>query len=110
MMVMKVSDTQTIQIKLPNDISNAIAFGVLAFTVYNCQGSWTDNTTTFIVAKHSGSHHSVCISYQPTDAPNVRLFVGDTCYRSIPLQTTDHHLAANLTVVGKCIFISSSFR
>lgn len=74
------------------------------FSVYNCQGSWTENTTTFIVAKHSGSHHSVCISYQLTDAPNVRLFVGDTCYRSVPLQTSDHHLAANLTVVGEFNF------
>lgn len=69
--------------------------------VYNCEGSWTDKNATFIVAKHLGSHHSVCISYQPIDGSNVRLFVGDTCYRSIPIQTSDHHLAANLTVVGK---------
>lgn len=81
-----------------------ISFFLSPFAVYNCQGSWTENTTTFIVAKHSGSHHSVCISYQPIEAPNVRLFVGDTCYRSVPLQTSDHHLAANLTVVGTFIY------
>lgn len=69
-------------------------------TVYNCQGSWTENTTTFIVAIHSGSQHSVCISYQPIDATSIRLFVGDSCYRSMPLQASDHHLAANLTVIG----------
>ena len=73
--------------------------------VYNCEGSWSDiNATTFIVAKHLGSHHSVCISYQPIDTSNVRLFVGDTCYRSIPIQTSDHHLAANLTIVGKYLY------
>lgn len=73
----------------------------LSKLVYNCEGSWTDkNATTFIVAKHFGSHHSVCISYQPIDTSSVRLFVGDTCYRSIPIQTSDHHLAANLSIVG----------
>lgn len=77
------------------------AFFSFFISVYNCEGSWTDKNATFIVAKHLGSHHSVCISYQPIDASNVRLFVGDTCYRSIPIQTSDHHLAANLTVVGK---------
>ncbi|XP_055321818.1 uncharacterized protein LOC129577954 isoform X3 [Sitodiplosis mosellana] len=76
--------------------------------VYNCQGSWTENTTTFIVALHSGSQHAVCISYQPVDATNVRLYVGDSCYRSMPLQTSDHHLAANLTVIGKCTDVSSA--
>ncbi|XP_031633309.1 uncharacterized protein LOC116347051 isoform X3 [Contarinia nasturtii] len=76
--------------------------------VYNCQGSWTENTTTFIVATHSGSQHAVCISYQSIDTINVRLYVGDSCYRSIPLQTSDHHLAANLTVIGKCTDVSSA--
>lgn len=76
-------------------------FFAFVVSVYNCEGSWTDKNATFIVAKHLGSHHSVCISYQPIDGSNVRLFVGDTCYRSIPIQTSDHHLAANLTVVGK---------
>lgn len=79
-------------------ISHAFSFHI---SVYNCEGSWTDKNATFIVAKHLGSHHFVCISYQPIDGSNVRLFVGDTCYRSIPMQTSDHHLAANLTVVGK---------
>lgn len=73
---------------------------VCCFTAYNCQGSWTENTTTFIVAMHSGSQHAVCISYQPIDSTTVRLYVGDSCYRSQPSPSSDHHLAANLTIIG----------
>lgn len=100
MMVKKVSDLlMCIKQRCSNDV---MSFS-LSNIVYNCQGSWTENTTTFIVATHSGSQHAVCISYQPIDATNVRLFVGDSCYRSIPLQISDHHLAANLTVIGEFI-------
>lgn len=77
--------------------------------VYNCQGSWTDNNkTTFIVATHAGSQHAVCITYQTIDDTNVRLFVGDSCYRSSALPIYDHHLAANLTIFGKPKALSQS--
>lgn len=64
-----------------------------------------DNSTTFIVAMHSASQHGVCISYHPIDANKVRLYVGDSCYRSMHPQSYDHHLAANLTVIGmfRCV-------
>lgn len=68
--------------------------------VYNCHGSWTENSTVFIIARHVGSQHGVCISYRPLEGNSVRLVVGDGCHRGI-LPPPDHHLAANLTVRGK---------
>lgn len=73
------------------------------FIAYGCQGSWTDNTTTYIVATHSGSQHPVCITYHLIDTTSAHLYVSDSCYRPTLLPTTDHHLAANLTIIGKLI-------
>lgn len=68
--------------------------------MYTCHGSWTENSTVFIIAKHAGSQHGVCISYRPLEGNSVRLIVGDACYRGSQ-SPPDHHLSANLTVHGK---------
>ncbi|XP_037029362.1 uncharacterized protein LOC119069418 isoform X3 [Bradysia coprophila] len=68
---------------------------------YNCHGSWTENSTVFIIAKHVGSQHGICITYRPLEGNSVRLVVGDGCHRGT-LPPPDHHLTANLTVRGKC--------
>lgn len=87
-----------------DDFKNIYLIGsqfLTLFTVYSCQGSWSDNTTTYIVATNSGSQHAVCITYQTIDATTVNLFVSDSCYRTTLLPGSDHHLAANLTIIGK---------
>lgn len=79
-------------------------------SAYSCHGSWTENGTVFIIARHAGSQHGVCISFRPQDIGvnnggvggngPVQLIVGDACYRGTqPLP--DHHLRANLTTRGK---------
>lgn len=68
--------------------------------VYSCHGSWVENDTTFIIARHAGSQHGVCISFLPQEGTAAKLVVGDTCKRS-NFPTSDHHLTANLTVFGK---------
>lgn len=75
-------------------------FSLPNVSVYKCHGSWTENSTVFIIARHVGSQHGVCISYRPLEGNSVRLVVGDACYRGV-LPPPDHHLAANLTVRGK---------
>lgn len=70
------------------------------FVVYSCHGSWVENDTTFIIARHAGSQHGVCISFLPQEGTAAKLVVGDTCKRS-NLPQSDHHLTANLTVYGK---------
>lgn len=72
--------------------------------MYTCHGSWTENSTVFIIARHAGSQHGVCISYRPLEGNSVRLVVGDACYRGLQ-SPPDHHLSANLTIHGK--FLSS---
>ncbi|XP_055698220.1 uncharacterized protein LOC129798843 isoform X2 [Phlebotomus papatasi] len=73
--------------------------------MYSCHGNWTDNSTVFIVARHVGTSHGVCITYRPADGNTAQLYVGESCYRSgiIPAIGTslDHHLVANLTVHDK---------
>lgn len=80
----------------------------ILFAEYNCHGSWTENSTVFIIAKHVGSQHGVCISYRPLEGNSVRLVVGDGCHRGT-LPPPDHHLTANLTVRGKTNCINNSF-
>lgn len=70
------------------------------FSVYNCHGTWTENATTFTVAIHAGSQHGVCITYQPLVGSAARLIVSDSCQRPHMLPTSDHHMLANLTVIG----------
>lgn len=76
--------------------------------VYTCHGSWKDNNSVFIIAKHAGSQHGVCLSYRPNDGTSAQLIVGDGCYR-LGTKMPDHHLVANLTVFGKinlfCLYI-----
>lgn len=57
----------------------------------------------FIVAKHVGSQHGVCISYRPLDGTTdaAQLIIGDACFRSVQ-EPPPHHLVANLTVYGEC--------
>ncbi|XP_061397661.1 uncharacterized protein LOC133333366 [Musca vetustissima] len=68
---------------------------------YSCHGSWTENGTVYIIARHKGTKHGVCISYRPTDGTNAKLVVGDACYRGTQ-KPPEHHLEANLSVFGKC--------
>ena len=70
-------------------------------TVYTCHGHWQDNQTTFIIAKHAGSQHGVCISYKPNELNTAQLIIGDSCYRPSMVQSIDHRLVANLTVFGE---------
>lgn len=68
--------------------------------MYTCHGSWTHNGTQFIVAKHVGSQHGVCMSYRTIDAGSAQLVIGDVCLRSQQLPM-EHHLVANLSVYGE---------
>ncbi|XP_030374318.1 uncharacterized protein LOC115623902 isoform X2 [Scaptodrosophila lebanonensis] len=68
---------------------------------YSCHGSWTENGTTYIIARHKSTKHGVCISYRPTEGTAAKLVVGDACYRGSQ-KPPDHHLVANLSVFGKC--------
>lgn len=72
-------------------------------TEYVCHGQWQENTTTYIVAKHTGSSHGVCITFkQNTEETLGQLIVGDSCSRGtlITQAPTDKHLVANLTQFG----------
>lgn len=85
-----------------NNISTSIS-------VYTCHGTWTENTTTFTVAIHAGSQHGVCITYHPLAGTAARLYIGDTCERPHILPTSDHHLVANLTVIGSYRLFSVAY-
>ncbi|XP_049305035.1 uncharacterized protein LOC105222833 isoform X2 [Bactrocera dorsalis] len=68
---------------------------------YSCHGSWSENSTVYIIARHKGTKHGVCLSYRPTEGTAAKLVIGDACYRGTQ-KPPDHHLVANLTVFGKC--------
>ncbi|XP_052858408.1 uncharacterized protein LOC128266148 isoform X1 [Drosophila gunungcola] len=68
---------------------------------YSCHGSWSENSTFYIIARHKGSKHGVCLTYRPTEGTAAKLVVGDACYRGSQ-KPPDHHLEANLSVLGKC--------
>lgn len=68
---------------------------------YSCHGSWSENGTVYIIARHKGTKHGVCLSYRPTEGTSAQLVIGDACYRGTQ-KPPDHHLVANLTVFGKC--------
>ncbi|XP_036672800.3 uncharacterized protein aus isoform X4 [Drosophila suzukii] len=68
---------------------------------YSCHGSWSENSTFYIIARHKGSKHGVCLTYRPTEGTAAKLVVGDACYRGTQ-KPPDHHLEANLSVLGKC--------
>ncbi|XP_065372584.1 uncharacterized protein aus isoform X2 [Calliphora vicina] len=68
---------------------------------YSCHGSWSENSTVYIIARHKGTKHGVCISYRPTEGTSAKLVVGDACYRGT-LKPPEHHLVANLSIFGKC--------
>lgn len=55
----------------------------------------------FIIARHKGTKHGVCVSYQPTEGTSAKLVIGDACYRGVQ-KSSDHHLVANLSIYGKC--------
>ncbi|XP_004533552.1 uncharacterized protein LOC101448707 isoform X2 [Ceratitis capitata] len=68
---------------------------------YSCHGSWSENGTVYIIARHKGTKHGVCLSYRPLEGTTAKLVIGDACYRGTQ-KPPDHHLVANLTVFGKC--------
>jgi hypothetical protein len=81
---------------------------------YVCHGSWMENGTTFIIARHAGTKHGVCISFRPssTDSTAAQLIIGDSCYRETMLsEIPEHHLISNVTgVVRKYRSCSSIYR
>ncbi|XP_055847467.1 uncharacterized protein LOC129913071 isoform X2 [Episyrphus balteatus] len=74
---------------------------------YSCHGSWSENGTVYVIARHKGTKHGVCISYRPLEGTAAKLVIGDACYRGV-LKPPEHHLVANLTVLGKCGDTSSA--
>lgn len=85
-------------------ITQSKQFQLLMFssshTEYSCHGSWNENSTVYIIARHKGTKHGVCISYRPTEGNAAKLVVGDACYRGTQ-KPPDHHLVANLSVFGE---------
>jgi hypothetical protein len=76
-------------------------------TEYVCHGSWTENDTTFIIARHAGTKHGVCISFKPssTDSTAAQLIVGDSCYReTMSSEIPEHHLISNVTGIVREYF------
>ncbi|TMW48468.1 hypothetical protein DOY81_006450, partial [Sarcophaga bullata] len=69
---------------------------------YSCHGSWSENGTVFIIARHKGTKHGVCISYRPTEGTAAKLVVGDACYRGTQ-KPPEHHLVANLSVFAEIV-------
>ncbi|XP_060650263.1 uncharacterized protein LOC132787320 isoform X2 [Drosophila nasuta] len=85
----------------PNAIDVSPLCSVDGEEEYSCHGSWSENSTVYIIARHKGTKHGVCISYRPTEGNSAKLVVGDACYRGTQ-KPPDHHLVANLSVFGKC--------
>ncbi|XP_026840143.1 uncharacterized protein LOC6598771 [Drosophila persimilis] len=85
----------------PNSIDVSPLCSVEGEEEYSCHGSWSENSTFFIIARHKGSKHGVCLTYRPTEGTSAKLVVGDACYRGTQ-KPPDHHLVANLSVFGKC--------
>ncbi|XP_022227960.2 LOW QUALITY PROTEIN: uncharacterized protein LOC111077839 [Drosophila obscura] len=85
----------------PNSIDVSPLCSVEGEEEYSCHGSWSENSTFFIIARHKGTKHGVCLTYRPTEGTSAKLVVGDACYRGTQ-KPPDHHLVANLSVFGKC--------
>lgn len=71
-------------------------------TEYTCHGSWRENQTTFIIARHT--KYVVCISFKQSTTDTAQLFIGDSCYRENQGQevmTERQYTLANLTNVGR---------
>lgn len=81
-------------------------------TEYICHGSWMENGTTFIIARHAGTKHGVCISFKPslTDSTAAQLIIGDSCYRETMLsEIPEHHLVSNVSGIVRKYRITHSF-
>ena len=79
---------------------------------YSCHGSWRENQTTFIIARHTGTKHGVCISFKQstTDISMAQLYIGDSCYREYQVLDSlqRQYSIANLTNVGReylCLYL-----
>lgn len=70
---------------------------------YTCHGTWRENQTTFIIARHAGTKRGVCISFKQSTTDTAQLFVGDSCFRDHQgLNTSERqYTIANLTHVGR---------
>jgi hypothetical protein len=72
---------------------------------YTCHGTWRENQTTFIIARHAGTKHGVCISFKQSTTDTAQLYIGDSCYREhqgLDTTTSDRqYTIANLTNVGR---------
>lgn len=81
-------------------------------TEYVCHGSWMENGTTFIIARHAGTKHGVCISFRPssTDSTAAQLIIGDSCYRETMLsEIPEHHLISNVSGIVRKYRITFHF-
>ncbi|CAO1439869.1 unnamed protein product [Diamesa serratosioi] len=81
---------------------------------YSCHGSWRENQTTFIIARHTGTKHGVCISFKQstTDISMAQLYIGDSCYRENQVLDSlqRQYSIANLTNVGHQDYLGESLR
>lgn len=71
---------------------------------YTCHGTWRENQTTFIIARHAGTKHGVCISFKQSTTDTAQLYIGDSCYRDHQgpdASSERQHTLANLTHVGR---------
>lgn len=79
---------------------------------YTCHGSWRENQTSFIIARHAGTKHGVCISFKQSTTDTAQLYIGDSCYRGhqgLDTSSERQYTIANLTNVGrKCLLIVDS--
>ncbi|CAH1730800.1 unnamed protein product [Chironomus riparius] len=79
---------------------------------YTCHGSWRENQTTFIIARHT--KYVVCISFKQLTTDTAQLYIGDSCFRenqSPEVLAERQYSLANLTNVGhQCGDINSSIK
>lgn len=71
---------------------------------YTCHGSWRENQTSFIIARHAGTKHGVCISFKQSTTETAQLYIGDSCYRDhqgLDTSSERQYTIANLTNVGR---------
>ena len=82
---------------------------LLAPLEYTCHGSWRENQTTFIVAKHS--KYDVCISFKQLTTDTAQLFIGDSCNREMQAAegvAERQYTVATLSNVGREYFFHVS--
>lgn len=78
---------------------------------FTCHGSWRENQTSFIIARHAGTKHGVCISFKQSTTDTAQLYIGDSCYRDhqeLDSSSERQYTIANLTNVGRKFYPSGT--